>query len=686
MTFDLSRFEQNLLEQTAASAAFQHALCHAEYDKLEELLQCHASSYASGTECVDKVLGYAWLTDVKRMLQNCEWTPVELLAALAEWEVARPSSYHAQVMLAAFWLDRASAIRTEACADQVSGDRWLGAAMAADNACVHALRAISLDAKPCLAFWVLMTCASFLGEPVWLIHLFKGQLTPPPSPPQDPDDHAHWYAGFIHIEALGGALLPYPQQLPQTLPPRAAHEFAEGHVYWLLRAIEVNPWDLATLANAVYFLYPRWGGSHEAMEAFINGPLCKALSEKQRGRLWYTKAMDDIEDYQYDHFDDEYNLDADWQGLLARSKPAWCEVRCLMKYGEYLSYQGRLDVAYRYHAEALQCYAQSGVTVLCEQSDMRNITIDIARDGMPDPQGILAAYLSIAEWQNRSSWHLLLAMVGRQFNMFGMPRVEKDGQLERAVQLLHHQGHAHDDAYDVPMLLWRGGHYQAAFWLASRLADQDLAWAQIFLVDIYLGVLEDNGQNPYATDAELALFWQRKSAALRHPRAQFLLAKRFLLTDGFIVSDPMVMAEARDLLHSALTNGEDEARLWLYRLMIDSGSPEEAHWAHDTFTHELLNHSRRYTRACTAVYLADLYSRENGPVHAPELAVAWARQAMALDEEGEFSQYLQNLIEANTPDSKSLIGVVSRLMRDPSADLKAALNNGRVFVPEGFSL
>lgn len=685
MTFDLTPIAQRFHASRAVLARVQQHLKAGEYDELEALLQQYADRYASRAHDVHDEFDYEWLSSVNCLFDEDTWQAEARMTMLQRWVEARPESYHAYCYLGALWIDFASSIRGGGWANSVTEDRWVGARMARDNACIYLLKAVDLHERPALAYYSLMQIASYLREPDWLVHLFMGEVTPPALIPEDDDERALWQAGLEHVQHLGGSLLPYPDALPGKLPARAEHEFAEGRLYWLLRTIDANPFNLAALDTATYYLYPRWHGSHEEMESFIKGPLCAALSEEGRGRLWYRKAMDYITEYP-DHEDQEglAEREADWQVLLNRPMPHWCRFRILLQYSEFLSYQGKVKQAYQHSTEAVQLYANTTLAACADEDDMKNLALDVVRDGMLDPNGTFASLLQVAELWNNSAWHLLLALTARQFGLFGMPDTPCEDLLDKALLALRSSESEHSDAYHVPDLLWDGEHHEAAYWLANMLAERDVPWAQNFLTDLYRGSLKDSESSPYPENPERAEYWQRKAAALEHPRSQFLLAKRFLLADGFIIKDPKRYAEARDLLLAALNGGDDDAMLWLYRLLIDSGSAEDAQWAHDQLTPALLNNEDDYTQLCAGVYLADLYSRKNGPFHSPDLSVAWAEHALRMDDDQDFEKYLKGLIKDNK--NNGLTGVLSRMMNSGRKALREALEAGRIFVPEGFEV
>jgi|GEM_PF-3134611 len=84
----------------------------------------------------------------------------------------------------------------------VESDHWEAAALARDNAAITLLHALTLDAQPVRALYLMMRLFAYLGEPAWMDNLFRhqaGEVT------GNSDDISP--AGHQRFATYGGSLL-----------------------------------------------------------------------------------------------------------------------------------------------------------------------------------------------------------------------------------------------------------------------------------------------------------------------------------------------------------------------------------------------------------------------------------------------------------------------------------------------
>lgn len=657
-----------------------------QYELLEQLFAEKKARWMAGDVFCD--YGYNWVCShdalfdplVTRTLQD-------KLTLVNNWAQACPQSYHAHMLLGDLWTDIGAEIRGYGWASTVTEDRWVGARLARDISGIYLLKAIALDNSPGMAYRHLMQTASYLQEPQWLVDLFKGDIPLPYSTPSDPEERAAWEAGIAHLQRYGGELMSFPKQLPAGLPPREPHEFEDGRLYWLHRAIQLNPRDYYTLRIAVYYLYPRWHGDHEQMAAFINGPLCAALSEAERGGLWWEKEWDLLQDYP--DVDDVAGIDAQcqlWAALLARPFLPHVRFSVLASYAKFLSYTGRVEESYEQYAEVADLGQTPELSTTYLGSDiMKNLVIDVIRYGFSDTRQVLyRLVMKAAEW-NEDSWSLAIAATAHQFGLWGFPQLTTgvDTWIASAVALLKSSTEPDDMGYALPLLMWNGGHLKAAEWLAHQLAQHDEPESMLFLSDMH-----DNALIPDTPDEminrSVAEQWQRRSVALGLTRAKLGLVKKFLLADTYVIRDKKKFDEAHQLLLDVLEAGDERARPELFSLLAVSGSKEQRTWAHDTLVPYLLQEEDVTTQRILALNLAFIYENGEGAPISYALARAWKQRARELDEDNN-----------NSPDiSRHIVGVLNKFtwsgMRATlhnwlhKEDLRRRIATGQVYAPEGF--
>jgi hypothetical protein len=173
----------------------------------------------------------------------------------------------------------------------VEDSQWLAAQLARDHA-VHAyLQAIPLSHD---RRWRWMassaspaTCANRTG----CVRCRPGS-PPHPMTPRWPSTTAGLAKGIAAAVALRYAVADAAGYAAPLLRERSQDDFDAPLAYWMRLVLEQRPDDLATLEDTLYFLYPRWGGSHEAMENFIEGSWCRGLELAQSNALRWRKEQD----------------------------------------------------------------------------------------------------------------------------------------------------------------------------------------------------------------------------------------------------------------------------------------------------------------------------------------------------------------------------------------------------------
>lgn len=370
-------------------------------------------------------------------LGSAQWLMEQLIAPwleearmmdlLRKSTVQCPQSYHAWLVLGAAWAQTAARIRSARCAKQVGRSQWIGAGLARDHAVACFLQALTCDPRGRQAWHRLFRITCYLGEPQWLLDQQAGNV-PDAYPDADGHDELTWQAGLAHVVPFGGALQQVPG-LPKCLAPRLPHEFEDGKTYWLRQALAVSPDDLDLLTDYLYYLYPRWGGSHEQMRGFIEGPICGGLTEAQRNHLRELKEndwigmIDDSEDPE-DIAQVRECLDA----LLASELLPVTRARALRAYTRHLSYQARTEVDghVRWHkADMQRVYA-----MLAEMFELRPYafaewslyTLEqcVAHAGIEDSAELMRRCLQLEELLHNDACALLWLDVARQCDAFGL--------------------------------------------------------------------------------------------------------------------------------------------------------------------------------------------------------------------------------------------------------------------------
>lgn len=564
-----------------------------------------------------------------------------LMQALREWVAQRPHSYHAWLVLGAAWEQAAARIRSGRCADQVAGDQWMGAGLARDQAVTCFLKALACHRGGRLAWHRLLRVTCYLGEPEWLLAQQAGTV-PDALPSTGLDDDLAYQAGVALVAPLGGPLQQIPS-LPACLAPRLPHEFEDGKIYWLRQALAASPNDLDLLGDYLYFLYPRWGGSHEQMQGFIDGPICKELTEAQRNDLRELKEndwigmIDDSEDPE-DIAQVRESLDA----LLAADLLADTRARALRAYSRHLAYQARSEVdgqvgwnkaemqrAYAMLAEMFELtpYAFAG-------RSLYTLEQCVAHAGIEDSADLMRRCLQLEELLHNDACALLWLDVARQNDAFGLagdaPLAAgcREARFDMALRMAEAQG---TDVGQHAFNLYNGIDSDAGVALFERLVARGHAGAML----VYSGEISPDAppskRGRATPDAARSAALLEAAAAAEHPIALCnwgLLRAKAFYSDGC----PEARADALRCYRRVNDVARPHDRAWPYAMktlvrMLWEGTTEEQHEAVHIVLVRIWLQDDTELEAWAARFFADAFLAGIGVAGNRWLASVWLERA-----------------------------------------------------------
>lgn len=564
-----------------------------------------------------------------------------LMQALQAWVVQRPQSYHAWLVLGAAWEQAAARIRSGRCANQVERAQWIGAGLARDQAVACFLQALACHCGGRLAWHRLLRVTCYLGEPQWLLAQQAGRV-PDAYPPADAHDELTWQAGLAHVAPLGGALQKTPS-LPACLAPRLPHEFGDGKTYWLRQALAVSPNDLDLLGDYLYFLYPRWGGSHEQMQGFIDGPICAGLTEAQRNDLRELKEndwigmIDDSEDPE-DIAQVRESLDA----LLASDLLPETRARALRAYSRHLAYQSRTEMDGKVcwnKAEMQRAYAMLAemfelMPYAFAERSLYTLEQCVAHVGLKDSAGLLRRCLEIEELLHNDACALLWLDVARQCDAFGLvgdaPLAAgcREARFDMALRMAEAQG---TDVGQHAFNLYDGIDSDAGIALFERLVARGHAGAML----VYSGELSPDApptkRGRAVPDAARSAALLEQAAAADHPVALCnwgLRRAKAFYNDGC----PEARAEALRCYRRVNDVALPHEEAWSYAMktlvrMLWEGTPEEQHEAVHTVLLRIWLQDDADLEAWASRFFADAFLSGIGVAVNRWLASVWLERA-----------------------------------------------------------
>ncbi len=621
---------EDLAWRTQARTALQEH----DHAALDALLAPHEHAWLDGARALP---GIRWRL---RNLQDKVLTLDERLQQAQRWVAAAPHSYYAWLRLGACWQDAAGELRSADVAALVEDSQWLAAQLARDHA-VHAyLQAIPLSSRPALALDGIKRITSYLREPNWLLALQAGQ-------PAQSDEAAlaehypqAWPQALQLLSRFGAPLQVLPDSLPPLLHDRSQDDFDAPLAYWMRLVLEQRPDDLSTLEDTLYFLYPRWGGSHEAMEAFIEGSWCRGLDLAQSNALRWRKAQDWLaESPQRDDSETvaaherAYTQILDWhldRNLRAEVLTQRAGLRYRLGRHEDVENDVQWDAQ---HMQAVfedlqQAWTLDRDMVLHEGlSNLEACTWFAHVDGA---EALFAHVVDYAAREGDSAIGLLWAATAIEHGLLGQTADPERAAplLQRALKLAPQEN---TSAVTFAANLFCDVSQTAGLSLLQRMADDGDAGAMSALCDLYKGRLGGRDQ-PQFVDAEKAAYWQERAVEGGDLIATYNLGVRLVAAGG---ADNE--ARARELYLRCLQDAEAGERVWgptcrnLACLALDGQNDAHKREAVERALIPLWWRGDDDDKLWAAGYLADIYHFGNGVPANAFLALTWLQRASEID-------------------------------------------------------
>ncbi|QKW56171.1 DUF4034 domain-containing protein [Stenotrophomonas sp. NA06056] len=624
------------VEDLAWRAQARSALQEQDYAALDALLGPHEQAWLDGTK---QLPGIRWRL---RNLHDATLSLDERLKQAQQWAAAAPHSYYAHLRLGACWESAAGALRSADVAALVEDSQWLAAQLARDHA-VHAyLQAAALSPRPALALDGIKRITSYLREPNWLLALQAGQ-------PAESDEEAlaehypqAWPQALQLLSRFGAPLSSLPDELPALLRERSQDEFGAPLAYWMRQVLAQRPDDLSTLEDTIYYLYPRWGGSHEAMEDFIEGSWCRGLELAQRNALRWCKEQDWMGELP--HRDDAeavamheraYARILDWhlerfvraQVLIQRASLRYCLGRSEDDDGDVQWNAGHMRAVLE---DLQQAWALDRDVVLHDGfSNLEACTWFAHVDGA---EALFAQVVDYAAREGDSALGLLWAATAIEHGMLGQTADPARAQplLQRALTLAAQQK---TSTVTFASNLFCDVSQDAGMSLLQRMADDGDAGAMAALCDLYKGRLGGRDQ-PDFVDAQKALYWQERAVEGGDLIATYNLGVRLVAAGG---TDNE--ARARELYLRCLREADAGERVWgptcrnLACLAFDGQNDAYKREAVERALIPLWWRGEDDDKLWAAGYLADVYHFGNGVPANAFLALTWLQRASEIDTE-----------------------------------------------------
>ncbi|CNE31721.1 DUF4034 domain-containing protein [Yersinia nurmii] len=531
-----------------------------QFDALDSLLDAAALRWL---ESSSQPFDYDWI--INTLFDPAE-VATDTLSNLNAWIKHKPMSYHGRLLHGCYWEAAAARIRTSNGGEYVSDDRWVGAQLARDLGLISYLRAISLHERPAYALRRMLRLTAYLGEPQWLYDLAHGHEPTNYVQFQAETESEVWEAGLRRLLAEGGDLASIPQALPESLPARRSENVK---TYWLNATLAIRPQDVGVRNEYLYFLYPRWGGSHEQMAEFIEGPVCAVLSEQNLNLLWITKAWDFLGYSIYfpdkEQADDiAYCCDA-FEQLLALDLEDDQRARVLYQYANFLAHYGNQDGVWQ--PERMQpCYDllaqawQVNPAIANPQMGLDTLMSCINFAHINDSHNLLPQWLERLQLWGNDKYAVILAGVASKFGLYGI----KKGQFNHQT-LLARAAHLDSEDVDVGQAaanLFGSVSEEAGIYLLQQACEWGDTSAMATLSDVYAGVLSRQNGRDMETykNNELRTYWMERAADGGDATCQYNFAYEIIEDNEQLSSEQY--QQARVLLLNAMNTPNVRRDVW----------------------------------------------------------------------------------------------------------------------------
>lgn len=261
-------------------------------------------------------------------VQPCIEAGAEGLARLRAWQAANPRSAHAWLCEAHYWHHWAYEYRGGGWAETVTEAGWIGAHACATLTIVTALRALVLAPTMWSAPKVIFTSVSSFGEPEWLTQLVRERRWPVTELHLNigADDEAT-RAELQRMLARSGlnpdVPVACPAEFPDALPgPVQGKKLRKEKWYWMEATLHIHPHQYFSMRTFIWYMQPRWGGSHDHVRAFVDSDACAHLDAVEKDRLLHEIWRDEYYGETLEPNDDSEDARRAMAVTLARAEAA----------------------------------------------------------------------------------------------------------------------------------------------------------------------------------------------------------------------------------------------------------------------------------------------------------------------------------------------------------------------------
>lgn len=431
--------------------------------------------------------------------------------------------------------------------------------------------------------------------------------------------------------------------------------------YWLRVTLATRPQDLAIRKECVYFLYPRWGGSHEAMAQFIDGPLCEALTEPERNSLRVTQCWDylgynvllpdaqDTENVAY------CRKTFDW--LLTLELDVDVRAKVLRKYASFLSTYARTEEDGEIHWNKVDMQKAYDLMVEAWQVDLPESHPDegmldtliscVNFAGIEDRFNLMPKFLERCQAWADSAYETAIAALASKFGFYGIAKgqFDSDALLARCrfMQSETNFGQAAVNLFEFIS-------EEAGVFLLHEAADWGETSSMAALSDLYSGHLSRrNGRDPsHYEDREKSDYWQERAADAGSEICQYNIAY-CLIRDNDTLS-PEQYQRARELMFGVLRHPNVGRTVWtraareLSTLLLFSNIAEDQAVCVDVVLPELWNDEEDANRDYAAGYYAYAFRNGAGVAQNSYLAKVWIDRALEITPDSQYNHDRANEI------------------------------------------